>query len=307
MFSKRVFFLPSLLFILLGIVSCNELKFVPVKTPAEMANSRKQAIKDKLREDFKKENTTYFPIAFGETELIKPVSNFKLDSLYEIKYKLELQGKKDNDLEEQIKVQQLIVSVDSTKSYFAEYHVFGLETLEDSIKKFDVFYSEIYINEQDKIETVSILESARIQKKYDDLYACYVLNKSFMTPYSFPDNAELEFYKLYKSKLDVLNENEQKDFLNFMLSVMYTANRYNTLDKEFLIKDFVRNYVQGTTKNLMNEQFVKMEESFDANNQLLYYYIDYQYAKKTEGEDLKIIHCDVYLDPYLQLMEIRTK
>lgn len=307
MFSKRIFLIPNLLFILVVVASCGDLTFVPVKTPAEMANFRKQAIKDKLREDFVKADMTYFPIAFGETELIKPASNFKLDSLYDIKYKLELQGKKDSELEEQIKVQQLIVSSDSTKSYYAEYHVFGLENKQDSVKQFNVFYGEIYVDEQDKMEDMTILKSASIQKKHSDLYACYVMNKSFMSPYSFADNAELEFYKLYNSKLDVLNENEQKDFLNFMLSVMHTANRYNSLDKEFLIKDFVRNYVQGSVKNLMNEQFVKMEESFDVNNQLLYYYIDYQYAKKTEGEDLKIMHCDVYLDPYLQLMEIRTK
>ncbi|MCE3296956.1 MAG: hypothetical protein K0R65_2670 [Crocinitomicaceae bacterium] len=289
--------------ILFLLVSCGGLTYVPVKTPAEFEVERREAVVQQLREDFRKTGMKYAPITFGMPSVVKSPSHFTLDSLYAIKYELEKMNQVSARIEEQIKVQQLVVSSDTTPSYFLEKHVFSVE---DSTN-FEVFYADLYVNNSNKIESVEIRESAKVQRKDANMYSCYVLQESFLYPHSYPDAAEVEFYALYNSKLQGLSGKEKQDFLDFMLSVMRTASRYESLDKAFLIQEFTRQYVQGTARNMLDENFLKMEEFFNEEKELLYYYIDYECSMKDTDGDLVLKRFDVYLDPWLQLIEVKNK
>lgn len=286
--------------------SCSDLTYVPVKTPAELAATRKQVIKDQLKADFEKQNMSYSPIAFDETDLIKPEPFFKLDSLYEMKYNLEQKNQKDAELENQIKIQQLIVANDTSKSYFLEHHVFGIKNSEDSIKNLDIFLSEIYVDQKNTVETMNIKRSARIQQKYATFFASFVFKKSFFAPYYLAEADELEFYNLYQIKLDQLPELEKDEFLDFMFSVMKVAKKNNSLDKQVLIQEFVRQYAQGNVRSYTNERFGKMEESFNENNELVHYFVEYHFTKKNENNELVKFDYEIYLDPYLQLIEMNN-
>ena len=92
-----------------------------------------------------------------------------------------------------------------------------------------------------------------------------------------------------------------------MLSVMRVANRYESLDKSFLISEFTRQYVQGNSRNMLDERFVEMKEFFDDKNELLYYYIDYECSTSDVNNELVLKRYEVYLDPYLQLIELKNK
>ncbi|MGV3630567.1 MAG: hypothetical protein ACO1O6_05155 [Bacteroidota bacterium] len=289
--------------ILLLLASCGGLTYVPVKTPAEFEAERREAVVQQLREDFGKTNVKYAPVAFGVPGIVKPPSHYELDSLYALKYKLEKQGQTSESLEEQIKVQQLVVSSDTIPAYYLEKHVFSVE---DSTK-FEVFYADLYINESNKITSVEILESARIQPKDAKMYSCYILGESFLYPHAYPDPAETEFYAFYNSRLESLEGFEKKQFLDFMLSVMRVASRYESLDKSFLIKEFTRQYVQGTARNMLDENFIKMEEFYNEKKELLYYYVDYECSMQDKEGTLVVKRYELYLDPWLQLMEVKNK
>ncbi len=283
--------------------SCGGLTYVPVKTPADFEEERREVVTEQLRSDFSQQKMRYVPVAFGVQTVVKPQSHYKLDSLYGLKYELEKQGLTNQKLEDEIKVEQLIVSTDTTAAYYLEKHVFSLE---DSLK-YEAVFAYLYVDAANKISRVEIKEITNVQRKDVGMYACYVLDESFLYPHAFPDPAEAEFYALYKTKLQSLEEEEKTNFLNHMLSVMRVANRYESLDKSFLISEFTRQYVQGNSRNMLDERFVEMKEFFDDKNELLYYYIDYECSTSDVNNELVLKRYEVYLDPYLQLIELKNK
>lgn len=297
---RTVFSSLSILFLLF---SCGGLTYVPVKTPAEFEVERREAVVEELRSDFKGQNLRYLPIAFGVPTVVKPQSHYKLDSLYGIKYELEKLSQVSEKLEQEIKMQQLLVSTDTTATYYLEKHVFSVE---DSIK-YEVLYADLYVDMHNKISGVEILETVQIQRKDAQMYSCYMLRESFLYPHAYPDAAETEFYALYNSRLQSLSGAEKQHFLDFMLSVMRVANRYESLDKSFLIQEFTRQYVQGTARNMLDERFIKMEEFFNEKNELLYYYVEYECSVKGPDNAMILKRFEVYLDPWLQLMEVKNK
>lgn len=297
---RAVFSFMSVLFLLF---SCGGLTYVPVKTPAEFEVERRKAMVEQLRSDFAQQKLKYSPVAFGVPVVIKPESHYKLDSLYGIKYELEKLNQYSEKLEQEIKVQQLLVSTDTVAAHYLEKHVFSVE---DS-SKYEVLYADLYVDMHNKIFGTVINETAEIQRKDVNMYSCYVLGESFLYPHSYPDVAEIEFYALYNSRLQSLSGEEKQQFLNFMLSVMRAANRYESLDKSFLIQEFTRQYVQGTARNMLDERFLKMEEFFNDKNELLYYYVEYEYSVKGPDNGMILKRFEVYLDPWLQLMEVKNK
>ena len=302
--NKRILFLRgTVLFMGLIQLSCSSLWYTPVKTPAELELERENKIEQQLSADFQKQKLIYKSHGFAEPTVVKPPSYFQLDSLYEIKYKLDKNNQVDPALEEKIKIQQLIIANDTVPVYYLERHIFSIE---DSVS-YEVFLAELYVTQHQKIERVDIIESSEIDRKLTQMYAAYLLKESFIYPHAEAGEAEIEFYNLYGNMLNSLEGKAKHEFLEFMLSVMRVAYRYNNLDKDFLIKEFVRSFVQGDTRNMLDEKFQAMEEFFGENNDLLYYYVDYQYREKDSSPNSEVKRVEVFLDPYLRLIEIRKK
>ncbi len=287
-------------FISFFVFSCG-LKYVPIQTPIDRDKERKQVIIESLAADFTAQNLKYKSYGFGDSKVLKPTSFFTLDSLFEKKYKLEQQNIIDKKLEERIQMQKNICYSDTGSIYYVENHVFGIE--KDSV--FEAFNAEIYVNQQNKINTLKILESANVSKKLINFYAEYKFRKSFISPGYDADESEKAFYDFYDFQLQTLVGKEQEEFLNFMLSMMKVANKIGSLDKSDLIKEYVRLYVQGNSKNLLNEKFEKIEEVSDDKNNLSYYYILYEYSSRNSKNGLLLNKVEVFLDPYLKLIEVK--
>lgn len=303
-FNRQILLLlTTVIFGCLIQTSCSSLKYIPVKTPAELEQERQAKIEEQLSADFKKQNLRYKSLGFASPTVVKPPSYYLLDSMYGVKYTLEKNNQFDSQLEEQIKIQKLIVANDTTPVLFQERNAFSIE---DSTS-YEVLLAELYVSQDQKIESFEIIESSKIDRKLSQMYAAYLLKESFIYPHAEAGEAEIEFYNLYGSMLNSLQGKAKQEFLEFMLTVMKVAYRYNNLDKDFLIKEFVRHFVQGETRNMLDEKFHKMEEFFGENNDLLYYYVDYQYHEKNSLENSEVTRVEVFLDPYLRLIEIRKK
>jgi hypothetical protein len=300
-FTYRFALKLFLSFVLFSQFSCESLKYVPIKTPAEKDKERRIAVMAELEKEFAENGLKYRPLGFGFPSVLKPSSHYVLDSLYEIKYKNETQGIVSKNVDDQIQIQKNIIYSDTTKIYFIENHVFSLE----KEHFYECVHAEIFVDADYKINTLEILESIKSEYRLSEFYEAYKLKKSFLLKNYEADPAELEFYNFYQQKIDVLPLHEKEEFINFMLVIMRTARNISSLDKKVLIKEFVRYFVQGQTRNYLEEKFNKMEEFYDEKNNLLYYAIEYQYSKRNEEKLTEILNVRVFLDPYLQLIEIK--
>ncbi|MES2587516.1 MAG: hypothetical protein V4622_00970 [Bacteroidota bacterium] len=256
-----------------------------------------------MTKDFESQNLKYKSYGFGEVKALKPASFFVLDSLYEKKYLLEQQGRIDKKLEERIANQKNIIYNDTSSIYYIENHVFAVER--DSI--WETFHAEIYCDQANKINTVKILESGMIDRKLIDFYTCYKFKQSFLYPHMELDEAEKAFYDFYGQYLERLEGKDKEEFQTFMLTVMKTANKINTLDKSELIIEFVRIYIQGQSRNYLDEKVEKMDEVYDEKNVLTNYYVEYQFSSRNEDNSFKTNKVAVILDPYLRFVETRNR
>lgn len=302
--KKRFRFAGLAAFLVLFLVSCGTLTYTPIKTQQDYARERKLLIQSEFSRDFKALSLKYTPIMFDETRIVKPPSYFRLDSLYRIKLNLESRMLSTAEIDKEIEIEQLVLSSDTSKSYYVEKHAFGLE---DSLGMYQVLIADVFVSQSQKIENVTYNKIQSVPRKFDDLYVSYFLNRSFMFPFAEPETAELEFYKLYDTKLQNLSGLEYDQFLSFMLSVMYLAKSNSNLDKSFLIQEFCKIYVGGRYKVTVDEEFEKIEEFFDENNNLLYYQALYRFSHPNEVKEVVEELYEIRLDPYLQLLDLRKK
>src|SRR5690554_3494176 len=142
-FESKVLSMKSLLLFtsFLMFFSCG-LRYIPQPTPESTQLDRRNLIERTIESEFKSQNKVYQPIGYGETVKIKPVSFIQLDSLFEQKYQLERVGKRDAQLEETIKLQQIVCQNDTNEILYLERHVFTLEG--DSAA--EILSGDFYIN-----------------------------------------------------------------------------------------------------------------------------------------------------------------
>jgi hypothetical protein len=57
-------------------------------------------------------------------------------------------------------------------------------------------------------------------------------------------------------------------------------------------------------RNYFDERFEKEEEIRNATNELEYYYILYKHTSKNANNESELITLEIYIDPFLQLIEI---
>lgn len=291
----------SVLIFGLSLFSCASLTYNPIKTPEMRAQERKQLVSENFRKDFQSKGLNYKSLAFQKTKISRPPSYFQLDSLYGLKYNLEQAGRSTREIDQEIERFFVLHANDSAQSYFIERHIFHVF---DSLNVNQVIDAEIWLDSKNQFQKTTIISMDEVEKSKSQMYACYLWKKSFLLPFEEADEAELAFYDLYNQKLQVLEPELQKDFLQYMLSLMQVCNQNDRLDKAFLIKYLSRRYVQGTSISYNSEQFMKMDEFFDDSNRLLFYTIHYQYTKKDEQGIEKLVKYELTLDPYLQLMSL---
>lgn len=287
-----------LLFLIL-LTSCG-LKYEAVESPRDLIEKRQKAVIEQLNADFTSREMTYTPYKFGQSATIKPSSHFVLDSLYAIKYKLEQKQLIDKKLDERIAIQRQIILQDTSETYYLEKHVFSV--VENA--KFTAFLADVSVNSKQEVLTLDIIEAHEIDKNLISYFSSFVLKESFIYPNTYPDQSELAFYELYREKMEDLTGKEKTDFLNFTLTIMRIAQKGKNIDKSYLIKQMVRNYAQGEQKNYMNERFDRLEEFYNDKNEVSYFLVDYTFFVKEENQDYKAKRVQVFLDPYLQLMEL---
>lgn len=283
--------------LVLACASCG-LKYTPQTTPEVHKSNRQEVIQSRLKDEFAAKGKEYKSIAFGETTTIKPVSFKQLDSLYELKYNLEQQGRTSKELERNIGIQRLIAQNDTTPVLYNEAHVFSISSGDTT----EVISGSFSLNTRNEIVDVQIDESLDLPKDLIPYYTNYILGESFIYPGSRPADNELDFYDYYKSQSDKLIGMERSDFILHTLEVMKLARLKKTLDKQVLLKNLARTAVLGDSKDYVDETFLKIEEIIDDKNVVQYYLVTYQVMRKADEKTYEKRKYEVAFDLFLSHM-----
>lgn len=243
------------------VTSCG-LKYVPVESPQSFEQRRQDAVEKYVISQLASENLPYASIAFGESQVIKPVSYKLLDSLYLIKYNLENQGRFDKELEQKIENYRIIALNDTNQVLYIENHIFTLgkgDTLE--------FYSALFQMEKDlEIDDVILQESVFLPAKYKKAYLSYLFEEAFILPDYAPTEEELNFYSYFKNALPSLSKAEKDPFILHTLKLMQLAARIKSTTTSALLKAQTTDLFHGKSYAILNEQFSPILENKEVNS-----------------------------------------
>lgn len=289
--------------IIMLLFSCG-LKYNPTESPQTFEEKRQNEIEIYVQTQLNIDNKTYSSVAFGETQVVKPISYRTLDSLYAIKYENEQNGRFDTDLEKNIETQRLITLNDTNQVLYIEDHIFSLgvgDTLE--------YFSALFQMEKDlKIDDVIIKESVFIPKKYKDYYLAYLFEESILSPGYMPNSEEANFYSFFKQPLADFSKTEKDDFIVHTLKLMELANRKNSISTSTLLKASASNYFHGTSYANYNESYsdilVEQQTSALGEEIIKKYTFTYSYKMKDDNGEMQNYSYKMEYDPFLRLSNI---
>lgn len=256
------------------------LKYTPQATPENKRDERKLVIENEIRKEFAARKMEYKSIGYGEMVTLKPASYMLLDSLFEKKYNLEQQGKRTNKIDEEIAMQRLICKNDTNEVLYMEQHVFSLEG--DSTA--EVLSGNFSLNANNDLRKVQFTASYGIPKDLVKYYNYYILETAFLTPHTVPSVSEGEFYASYKAEMQKRSGDNADAFLVHTLRLMQVGNSNASLDKQKTLESLTRLAVHKGKKEYKNEVFVKVEQNADESGNILFYSVEYQFARSTGTE-----------------------
>jgi hypothetical protein len=244
------------------VTSCG-LQYVPVESPQAFEQRRHDAVEKYVSSQLASENLPYVSIAFGESQVIKPISYKLLDSLYLLKYNLENENRFDKELERKIENYRIIALNDTNQVLYIENHIFTLgkgDTLE--------FYSALFQMEKDlEMDDAIIQESVFLPAKYKKAYLNYLFEDAFIFSDYAPTQEEINFYSYYKDALPSLSKAEKDPFILHTLKLMELAGRIKSTTTSALLKAQTTDLFHGKSYALKNELFSAILENTAVNSQ----------------------------------------
>lgn len=285
--------------VLSSFASCG-LKYTPQVTPETKRDERKLVIESEIRKEFGQQNKQYKSIGFGEMVVVKPVSYMALDSLFEVKYSLERQGKRTKEVDENIAMQRLICKNDTNEVLYMEQHVFSLEG--DSTA--EVLSGNFSLNGNNELRKVKFTSSYVIPKDLVTFYNYYIVESAFLSNNSSPTDQEKAFYDAYKAELDKRAGVNADEFLVHTLRLMKVARANQSLDKQKTLQSLTRLAVHNGSKDYKSEVFAKVEQHAEQSGEIAFYSVEYQFAKPTGTDSYVTEKYLVEFDSFFTLIKV---
>lgn len=296
--QHKLVFIQALVIVLLLSSSCKQLQYTPAETPQYFELRRHASVEAYVKKELTGQKKTYTSVAFGESRIAKPSSYKQLDSLYEIKYNNEINGKANSSvLEEQISLQKLRAVNDTNKVVYFEDHIFSLETT-DTIE----FYAAVFQLENDlKVSNVTVNESVFLPIKFAERYKQYLFEESFLYPGNQANVSEQKFYKKYKAALQKFLGSERDAFILHTLTLMELAEKQKVITPKELIKQLaIEKFADNKIQLDRNFSTITEESYLGESNQKIItgYSFHYFFTEKENQQAIKydyLLHYDNYL------------
>lgn len=222
----------SFLLILISVTSCG-LKYVPGPSLQDLANTRRASLEQQLAHDFGKVNKKYVGLTYGETVVVKPVSYQRLDSLFEVKYRLSQNGFSTKEIDPLIENQKMVLLADTTEVLYMETHWF--ELVQDSTCEFII--AQCFLNNRNVLRKMEFINEFKTRISNQVWAEKYMKEEWLTRDIGYTPNEDLNFYSLMKNQEFNLKGEEKERFLdNVFLVMRFISENKSTAAQGIVLK-----------------------------------------------------------------------
>jgi hypothetical protein len=210
----------TLIFLAAGAVTSCGLKYVPGPSLEDLSQSRKASLETQLGKDFAAVNKKYIPLTYGETVVVKPQSYQRLDSLFEVKYRLSQNGFPTKEIDPLIEDQKMVLLSDTTEVLYMETHWF--ELVQDTTCEFIV--AQCFLNNRNVLRKMDFIDEFKTGISNQFWAEKYMREEWLTRDLGYTSNDDLSFYTMMKNKEFSLQGEEKTLFLENLFVVMRIAS-----------------------------------------------------------------------------------
>nr|WP_294859503.1 hypothetical protein [uncultured Fluviicola sp.] len=201
--------------ILISFTSCG-LKYIPGPSLEDLARIRKEKLEEQLGSDFAAVNKKYVALTYGESLVVKPQSYQRLDSLFEVKYRMSKSGFSTKEIDPLIENQKMMLLSDTTEVLYMETHWF--ELVHDSTCEFII--AQCFLNNRNVLRKMDFIDEFQTGIS-NQVWAEKYMKEDWLTrDLGYTPNDDLTFYSTMKNKEFSLQGEEKERFLNNVFLVM---------------------------------------------------------------------------------------
>lgn len=295
---KLVFYTFSLVFLL---SDCG-LKYEVTPSLENRRKDRERAIESYVHQ-YVKQDKTYESLAFGPLTVYKPEEFHRLDSLYEIRFKYEEEGRMNefasNGLAVEIEKQIEIAEGAKDEITYEMEHIYSLQKGMD----LSIFHDYFMLTENDSISIHDPFYSYQIPLSLKEMQLNYLFELHFLTPSErYILDEELNFILFFKQREQDLIESERdlSTFMHHTLSLMEIARRTGSIDFVDLTKAIANRYIKSRYKSTVVESFGSLIVKEDVNGQVDEYRLLVQFRTILDEEEVQMrseFNFSRYLEP----------
>jgi hypothetical protein len=209
----------SISLVLISVTSCG-LKYIPGPSLEDLAKTRKEKLEEQLTTDFAAVNKKYLPLTYGESLVVKPQSYQRLDSLFEVKYRMSKSGLSTKEIDPLIENQKMMLLSDTTEVLYMETHWF--ELVHDSTCEFII--AQCFLNNRNVLRKMDFIDEFQTDIS-NQVWAEKYMKEDWLTrDLGYTSNDDLTFYSTMKNKEFSLQGEEKERFLDNLFWVMRFAS-----------------------------------------------------------------------------------
>lgn len=283
---KLLFYTFSLVFLL---SSCG-LKYESTPSLESRRKDREKAIESYVNQ-YVKQDKSYESLAFGPLTVYKPEEFHRLDSLYEIRFKYEEEGRMNEfaatGMPDQIEKQIEIAERAKDKITYEMEHIYSLQKGKD----LSIFHDYFMLTENDSISIHDPFYSYQIPLSLKEMQLNYLFELHFLTPSErYILDEELNFILFFKQREEELIESERdlSTFMHHTLSLMEIARLTGSLDFVDLTKAIANRYIKSRYQSTMVENFGPLIVKEDDNGQVEEYRLLVQFRAVLDNEKVQM-------------------
>jgi hypothetical protein len=238
-----------------------------------------------------KQDKSYESLAFGPLTVYKPEEFHRLDSLYEIRFKYEEEGRMNEfaatGMPDQIEKQIEIAEGAKDKITYEMEHIYSLQKGKD----LSIFHDYFMLTENDSISIHDPFYSYQIPLSLKEMQLNYLFELHFLTPSErYILDEELNFILFFKQREQELIESERdlSTFMSHTLSLMEIARLTGSLDFVDLTKAIANRYIKSRYQSTVVEYFGPLIVKEDDNGQVEEYRLLVQFRAVLDDEEVQM-------------------
>lgn len=242
----------TFIFLLVGVITSCGLKYVPGPSLEDLAQNRKEKLEEQLSEDFAAVNKKYISLTYGETVLVKPQSYQRLDSLFEVKYRMSQNGFPTKEIDPLIEEQKMVLLSDTTEVLYMETHWF--ELVQDTTCEFIV--AQCFLNNRNVLRKMDFIDEFKTGISNQFWAEKYMKEEWLTRDLGYTSNDDLNFYTQMKNKEFSLQGEEKDRFLSNLFVVMRFASENKSTAAQGIALKLAARQMKNEIPNFQTADYV---------------------------------------------------